>query len=560
MFKIAKTAGGYASTATILVSIAGSDGSLIADANGDLFGTTKFGGATANGTVFEIAKTAGGYASTPTTLVSFNVSDGDQPEAGLIADSDGDLFGTTARGGGGKSGTVFEIAKTAGGYASAPTTLVSFDTADGDFPTGSLIADARGDLFGTTEAGANADGTVFEIVKTPAGYASTPTTLVIFNGADGNSPDGSLIADANGDLFGTTENGGANDDGTVFEIRKTAAGYASAPTTLVSFDGADGANPVASLIADANGDLFGTTADGGAYGDFGTVFKITNSGFATTQTVTGPAAPSDFNDDGFSDILWQNASGQAAIWEMNGTSVSGCALVGGNPGPSWKEIGTGDFNGDGFADILWQNTSGQAAIWEMNGTSVSGSAMVGGNPGASWKDRNGRLQRRRQVRHPVAERQRPGRDLGDERDERQRQRIGRRQSRPELARDRHRRFQRRRQVRHPVAERQWPGGDLVDGRDQSHRRRIGRRQSGPELEGDRNGRLQRRRQRRHPVAERQWPGRDLEDERDQRHRRHSGRRQSRARAGRRSEHATSTATASPTSSGRTPAARRPSGR
>ena len=76
----------------------------------------------------------------------------------------------------------------------------------------------------------------------------------------------------------------------------------------------------------------------------------------------------DFNDDGHSDILWQNANGQAAIWEMNGTNVIAGGMVRPNPGPSWKAIGTGDFNGDGHSDILWQNANGQAAIWEMNGT------------------------------------------------------------------------------------------------------------------------------------------------------------------------------------------------
>jgi hypothetical protein len=93
----------------------------------------------------------------------------------------------------------------------------------------------------------------------------------------------------------------------------------------------------------------------------------------------------DFNDDGHSDILWQNANGQAAIWEMNGTNVISQADVGSNPGPSWKAIGTGDFNGDGFSDILWQNTDGQVAIWEMNGTNVISQADVGSNPGPSWK-------------------------------------------------------------------------------------------------------------------------------------------------------------------------------
>ena len=109
-----------------------------------------------------------------------------------------------------------------------------------------------------------------------------------------------------------------------------------------------------------------------------------NPGPSWTEIGTG-----DFNADSHSDILWQNASGQAAIWEMNGTSqiASGSALVGPNPGPSWKAVGSGDFNGDGFSDILWQNANGQAAIWEMNGLNqiANGSALVGPNPGPSWK-------------------------------------------------------------------------------------------------------------------------------------------------------------------------------
>ena len=129
------------------------------------------------------------------------------PEGSLIADSAGDLFGTTSAGGANEAdGTAFEIAKTAGGYASTPTTLVSFDLVDGEIPLGSLIANSNGDLFGTTLGGGSEPlfGTVFEIVKTLTGYASTPTTLVSFNGDDGSNPAGGLIADASGDLFGTT--------------------------------------------------------------------------------------------------------------------------------------------------------------------------------------------------------------------------------------------------------------------------------------------------------------------------------------------------------------------
>ena len=201
--------------------------------------------------MFEIAKSAAVYASTPTTLVSFNGGDGANPYAGLITDAAGNLFGTTLNGGASEVGTVFEIAKTAaGGYATTPTTLVSFNGGDGANPAAGLIADAGGNLFGTTgSGGASGYGTVFEIAKTAVGgYATTPTTLVSFNGGDGANPQAGLITDAAGDLFGTTGSGGASGNGTVFEIAKSVAGYASTPTTLVSFNGGDGANPFAGLV------------------------------------------------------------------------------------------------------------------------------------------------------------------------------------------------------------------------------------------------------------------------------------------------------------------------
>ena len=399
VFEIARTSTGYASAPTTLVSFDGSDGelpqaSLIADANGDLFGTTLGGAAADNeGTVFEIAKTSTGYASAPTTLVSFNGSDGEYPYASLIADAQGDLFGETS-GGSVSDGTVFEIGKTATGYASSPSTLVSFDGAvDGEHPEGSLIADANGDLFGTTSGGMFsgasiplANGTVFEIARTATGYASSPTTLVSFDGADGEAPVAGLIADANGDLFGTTKEGGADSDGTVFEIAKTSTGYASAPTTLVSFDGADGAAPFGSLIADANGDLFGTTYGGGADG-FGTVFELakTSTGYASAPTTVA----SFDGSDGLAPIggLFADANGD---------------LLGATPGiPNFADgwytnIDSTVFEvtGSGFvppapvqsaSDILFQSTSGQAAIWEMSGTNLVGGGAVSPNPGSSWE-------------------------------------------------------------------------------------------------------------------------------------------------------------------------------
>jgi uncharacterized repeat protein (TIGR03803 family) len=142
-----------------------------------------------------------------------------------------------------------------------------------------LIIDAAGDLFGTTYlGGVNGYGTVFEIPKTANGYGPLET-LVSFDGADGALPRGNLMADAAGDLFGTTTGGGAAGDGTAFEIAKTSNGYSSTPTVLVSFGPANGITPTSSLVADSAGNLFGTTINGGS------VFEIT------------PTAPNFFNDD-----------------------------------------------------------------------------------------------------------------------------------------------------------------------------------------------------------------------------------------------------------------------
>jgi hypothetical protein len=324
VFEIVKTKGGYADAPITLVSFTNADGadpygSLTADAAGDLFGTTEAGGADGKGTAFELTKSNSGYADAPTTLVSFGVQEyGAAPLGGLIADAAGDLFGTCYEGGDSGDGTVFEIAKTQGGYA-APTILADFLGPNGANPQGgSLTFDAAGDLFGTASAGgADNDGTVFEIVKKKDGYAGKLKTLVSFTGADGAQPESSLITDAAGDLFGTTELGGPTNDGTVFEIVKTGGGYASAPATLVDFDLSDGALPLGALIADAAGNLFGTAYAGGPDND-GTVFEIakTESGYASKPTLLVKFTGADGADpvggllaDAAGDLLGTTAQG-----------------------------------------------------------------------------------------------------------------------------------------------------------------------------------------------------------------------------------------------------------
>ena len=238
-----------------------------------------------------------------------------------------------------------------------------------------------------------------------------------------------------------------------------------------------------------------------------------NPGPSWTEIGTG-----DFNHDGLSDILWRNAStGQASIWEMNGNTLLGGGAVSANPGLAWTAIGTGDFNEDGFSDILWRNTStGQASIWEMKGTTLMGGGAVSANPGLAWTAiGTGDFNQRRLLRHPVAEREhRPGLDLGNERQQLDRRRPGDPQSRAELASDRDRRFQPGRLFRHPVSEQKHgPGLGLGDGRDELDRRRAGQRQSRAELARHRN----RRRRFRHPSSKHQRPSLDLGDERKHDH-------------------------------------------
>jgi uncharacterized repeat protein (TIGR03803 family) len=336
------------------------------------------GGANGDGTVFEIANNNGNYASTPTTLANFYCT-------GLYADAAGNLIGTTSGGGAYNNGTVFEIAKTGGSYASTPTTLINFDGNNGSGPNGNLIADAAGDLFGTTELGANGLGTVFEVAKISGSYASTPTTLASFNGAtNGSSPLAGLIADAAGDLFGTTYGGGANGVGTVFEIAKTSTGYASAPTTLASFNATNGSSPAANLITDAAGDLFGTTQDGGANGGHGTVFEINRLASGGPSggklTVRGNQLLELF---GPSNASVNFASGSTGTFKLDSQSTFGGTVAGLAPSNHLDLAGLA-YQGDSTPAYApnGANTAGILTVTE--GAQAVSIALLGGYMAASF--------------------------------------------------------------------------------------------------------------------------------------------------------------------------------
>ncbi len=239
---------------------------LIADANGNLYGTTQYGpgpnGTSYSDAVFEVANDG---HHTLSVLATLNGSLNPEPMGTLIMDPSGNLYGTTRNGGHG-IGSVFELP--AGTHSIK--TLVSFGATNGVpngySPFAGLIADASGNLYGTTFV------TVFEVAN-DANH--TLTTLATLYGPSGYGPDGSLIADASGNLYGTTTSGGdltlnGNGDGTVFEVANDAN---HTLTTLTTFNGTNGADPAGGLLADTSGNFYGTTREGGAYGD-GTVFEL----------------------------------------------------------------------------------------------------------------------------------------------------------------------------------------------------------------------------------------------------------------------------------------------
>jgi len=258
-------------------------GSLIFDAEENLYGTTFYGGAYSDGTVFMLAPGKNGrWTESVLHNFDYNGADGFSSRAAVIFDTSGNLYGTTVLGGTGGNGTVFEMTP---GQNGSWTEQVIYDFtggSDGSLPTTGLVLDASGSLYSTAIAGGAGDwGTVFKLAPGKNGEW-TFTVINSFDQSDGDSPDGSLIIDVYGNLYGTTNGGGAYDAncdypgcGTVYELTPGSGGTWT-ETVLHSFNdnGVDGYQPYGSLVMDRNGNLYGTTNAGGAHG-YGTVFEVT---------------------------------------------------------------------------------------------------------------------------------------------------------------------------------------------------------------------------------------------------------------------------------------------
>jgi len=261
-------------------------GDLVYDSStGLVYGTTDEGGGSSLctkgcGTVFSISPNGSPYK----TLYGFaGGTDGANPQAGLVIDQFGNLYGTTYNGGAHGFGTVFKLMPIGGGMFTE-SVLYSFPGGKpGEHPLSRLVLDPSGNLYGTTYAGGSGHGVVF--VVSPSG---SETVLFTFSAVNGSHPRAGVVFDPAGNLWGTTSVGGVANLGTVFRL--SFSGSVWTETFLYSFTGPGGANPYAEVTIDSLGNVFGTTKFGGTptcgfnAAGCGVIFELTPRGGGFTET------------------------------------------------------------------------------------------------------------------------------------------------------------------------------------------------------------------------------------------------------------------------------------
>jgi uncharacterized repeat protein (TIGR03803 family) len=258
---------------------------VIFDSEGNAYGTATGGGA-GYGTIYELTPSQSGW--TANILYSFDNITGSRPSGPLLLDNSGSLFGTTSGGGnmggickGSGCGTVFELHRLNGGWQIE--VLYTFSGGlDGAHPSAGLVLDGSGNLFGTTPyaGGSSASGTVFEL--SPSNGTWQLSILHTFTGSDGAGPSAGLTAGAKDVFYGTTGTGGLHNLGTVYQLTKKNSGWKE--SVLYSFSGNDGSGPGADSLLSRQGKLYGTTSLGGAFNQ-GTVFSLSLSNHAVVESV-----------------------------------------------------------------------------------------------------------------------------------------------------------------------------------------------------------------------------------------------------------------------------------
>jgi uncharacterized repeat protein (TIGR03803 family) len=329
-------------TETLLHSFNNNDGNnpagtLIFDAAGNLFGTTAQGGAHGGGVVFELSPSAGGVWTESVLHAFGNGHDGFHPLAGLTSDGAGNLYGTTMAGGEYAFGTVFELSPSAGGSWTEKVLHSFGNGSDGQAPISGVILDAAGNLYGTTNGGSGTTlyGTVFELA--PATGGPWPEKILHAfknNGKDGMEPVGSLIFDAAGNLYGTTEIGGSCEScfeaaGTVFMLTpKADGGWREEILHNFNPNGVDGQTPNAGLIFDSAGNLYSTTSAGGAHGTpgyGGIVFELKPAagGGYTERILHSFGAGTDGSVPGWSSLIFDASGNLYGTTEVGGSNDAG---------------------------------------------------------------------------------------------------------------------------------------------------------------------------------------------------------------------------------------------
>ena len=248
-------------------------GGLTLDPSGNLYGTTYEGGSAGHGTVFELTRGSAGW--TESVLYNFTGgSDGGLPLANVVFDSAGNLYGTSQSGGSMGHGTVFRLAPSTGG-GWTESVLYSFaGGSDGSEPFSGLVFDSAGNLYGTTAYGASfGRGTAFELSPISGGGSQEILLHTFTGGSDGGYPAGGLTIDAAGNVYGLAGEGGTPDGGVAFELSPSGGG-AWTQTILYNFAyDNSGYSPSGSPIFDTQGNLYGTTYSSGT-GGLGLVFEL----------------------------------------------------------------------------------------------------------------------------------------------------------------------------------------------------------------------------------------------------------------------------------------------
>jgi uncharacterized repeat protein (TIGR03803 family) len=349
---------------------------LVQATNGNYYGTTQYGGKNADsGVVFQITP-AGKLNDIYSFCSQANCTDGARPWSTPVFASDGSFYGTTYLGGSSGSGTVYKM--TIGGKV---TTLHSFCSTqpcgDGQLPVG-LVEASNGNFYGATYGG-TISGTIFEVTK-----VGTLRTLYSFCSeakcADGFSPQSGLMQAGNGNLYGTTMLGGSKGWGVIYEITPSGS-YKVFYNFCSQSSCADGAYPVATLIQDSSGNLYGTTSSGGTYG-YGTVFEITpRNQFIVLHSFDNanggtPAAPLILANDGnlYGTTVYTTVGG-GSIFEITPSGVfTQLYVFCTDPGCGFhSESGLlQSTNGTLYGATLWGGTFGYGTIFSLgNGLSPS---------------------------------------------------------------------------------------------------------------------------------------------------------------------------------------------